>query len=138
MRVAGVKTLEQANQYLRDEFLPWWNQTLTVEPASADNAHRKLDKQHNLGAILSHVETRQCAFAYCQGKIESSGLRSCRVRILCSLCRVGVAPDTVAQSRGDGAGSVNDRQNRNPRVSARGFLFWRIRVVELLSCGFGR
>src|SRR5688572_19237652 len=59
MRVAGVKTLEQANQYLRDEFLPWWNQKLTVEPASADNAHRKLDKQHDLAAILSHVETRQ-------------------------------------------------------------------------------
>ena len=59
MRVAGVKTLEQANQYLRDEFLPWWTQTLTVEPASADNAHRKLDKQHDLAAILSHVETRQ-------------------------------------------------------------------------------
>ena len=59
MRVAEVKTLEQANQYLRDEFLPWWNQKLTVEPASADNAHRKLDKQHDLAAILSHVETRQ-------------------------------------------------------------------------------
>ena len=59
MRVAGVKTLEQANQHLREEFLPWWNQTLTVEPASADNAHRKLDKQHDLAAILSYVETRQ-------------------------------------------------------------------------------
>jgi hypothetical protein len=41
MRVAGVKTLEEANRYLRDEFLPWWNRTLTVEPASADDAHRK-------------------------------------------------------------------------------------------------
>lgn len=59
MRVAGVKTLEQANQYLANEFLPWWNTTLTVKPASADDAHRKLDKQHDLAAILSHVETRQ-------------------------------------------------------------------------------
>ena len=59
MRVAGIKTLEQANQYLRDEFLPWWNSTLTVEPASADDAHRKLDKQHDLAAILSNVEMRQ-------------------------------------------------------------------------------
>ncbi len=59
MRVAGVKTLEQANRYLHDEFLPWWNETLTVEPAGADDAHRKLDKQHDLAAILSHVETRQ-------------------------------------------------------------------------------
>jgi hypothetical protein len=59
MRVAGVTTLEQANQYLGDEFLPWWNLTLTVEPASADDAHRKLEKAHDLAAILSHVETRQ-------------------------------------------------------------------------------
>jgi len=59
MRVAGVKTIEEANQYLRDEFLPWWNRTLTVEPASADNAHRRLDKQHDLGAILSYADTRQ-------------------------------------------------------------------------------
>ena len=59
MRVAGVKTLAEANQYLHDEFLPWWNSTLTVEAASADDAHRKLDKQHDLAAILSRVETRQ-------------------------------------------------------------------------------
>lgn len=59
MRVAGVTTLEQANRYLQDEFLPWWNERLTVEPASADDAHRKLEKQQDLAAILSHVETRQ-------------------------------------------------------------------------------
>jgi hypothetical protein len=59
MRVAGVKSLEQANQYLASEFLPWWNATLTVTPASADNAHRPLEKHHELSAILSHVETRQ-------------------------------------------------------------------------------
>ena len=33
LRVARAKTLEQANAYLETEFLPWWNQTLTV-PAS--------------------------------------------------------------------------------------------------------
>ena len=31
MRVAGVKTFEQANEYLEKEFLPWWNRTLAVE-----------------------------------------------------------------------------------------------------------
>jgi hypothetical protein len=59
MRVAGVKTLEQANRYLREEFLPWWNQTLTVKAASADDAHRKLEKEHDLTAILSQVEDRR-------------------------------------------------------------------------------
>jgi transposase len=59
MRVAGVTTLEQANHYLETEFLPWVNATLAVQPASADDAHRPLEKQHNLAAILSQVESRR-------------------------------------------------------------------------------
>jgi transposase len=59
MRVAGVKTLQQANAYLEQEFLPWWNRTLVVQPGSADNAHRPLDKRYDVAAILSHVEARQ-------------------------------------------------------------------------------
>ena len=59
MRVAGVKTLEEANQYLEDTYLVWWERELTVEPANPDDAHRALDKGHNLAASLSHVETRQ-------------------------------------------------------------------------------
>lgn len=64
LRVAGAKTLEQANAYLESEFLPWWNQTLTVVPASSDDAHRPLGKEHHLAASLSHVETRQVANDY--------------------------------------------------------------------------
>src|SRR6202167_4208802 len=59
MRVAGVTTLEQANHYLETEFLPWVNATLSVQPASADDAHRPLEKQHDLAAILSQVERRR-------------------------------------------------------------------------------
>jgi hypothetical protein len=59
MRVAGVTTLEQANRYLETEFLPWVNATLAVAPASADDAHRPLEKQHDLAAILSQVERRR-------------------------------------------------------------------------------
>ncbi len=59
MRVAGITTMEQANHYLETEFLPWCNQTIAVAPASADDAHRPLEKQHDLTAVLSHVETRQ-------------------------------------------------------------------------------
>ena len=58
MRVAGVTTLEQANHYLETEFLPWVNATLAVAPANADDAHRTLEKHHDLAAILSHVESR--------------------------------------------------------------------------------
>jgi transposase len=59
MRVAGAATLEQANHYLETEFLPWVNATLAVLPASADDAHRPLEKQYDLAAILSQVESRR-------------------------------------------------------------------------------
>jgi len=59
LRVAGVKTLEEANRYLEQEFLPWWNQHLTVVPANPTDAHRRLGPEHNLAASLSRVETRQ-------------------------------------------------------------------------------
>jgi len=59
MRVAGVKTLEQANEYLEKEYLPWWNKTLTVAPANDEDAHRPLELAMNLTATLSRVENRQ-------------------------------------------------------------------------------
>ena len=59
MRVAGVTNLEQANQYLETEFLGWVNTTLAVMPANADDAHRPLEKHHDLAATLSHVEDRR-------------------------------------------------------------------------------
>jgi hypothetical protein len=64
MRVAGVCTIEQANEYLVQEFLLWCERELTVAPASPDNAHRPLEKGHDLAAILSHVETRRVANDY--------------------------------------------------------------------------
>jgi len=91
LRVAGATTLEQANAYLEYEFLPWWNQTLTVLPASADDAHRPLGKEHSLTASLSHVETRRVANDYTirfQGKLYQiqradvrAGLRGGTVRV---------------------------------------------------------
>jgi transposase len=59
MRVAGVKTIEEANRYLEEEYLVWWERELTVEPTNATDAHRPLDKSHSLAASLSHVEMRQ-------------------------------------------------------------------------------
>lgn len=64
MRVAGVCTLEQANTYLDNEYLPWWNKKLVVRPANAADAHRPLGKEHDLAAILSHVEQRQVTNDY--------------------------------------------------------------------------
>jgi hypothetical protein len=91
MRVAGVKTIEHANQYLEQDYLVWWERELTVEPAHPDDAHRRLDKSHNLAASLSHVETRQVRNDYTlrwDGKFYQiehqavvSGLRGANVRV---------------------------------------------------------
>lgn len=64
LRVARACTIEAANAYLEEKFLPWWNETLTVQPASAEDAHRPLGKEHNLAAVLSHVERRQVTNDY--------------------------------------------------------------------------
>jgi transposase len=64
LRVAGAKTLDQANAYLEGEFIVWWNNTITVVPASSDDAHRPLGKEHSLAASLSYVETRQVSNDY--------------------------------------------------------------------------
>lgn len=65
MRVAGVKTLEEANAYLDAEYLPEWETKFVVRPRCADDAHRPLEPSHNLDAILSHVEDRTIVGGYC-------------------------------------------------------------------------
>ena len=41
MRVAGVKTLEQANQYLADDYLVWRERELTVQAAHPDEPAKR-------------------------------------------------------------------------------------------------
>src|SRR5712691_3456540 len=91
MRVAGVTTIEQANQYLTNDYLVWWERELTVAAANPDDAHRRLEKGHNLAASLSHVETRQVRPDYTlrwDGKLYqierqavTTGLRGANLRI---------------------------------------------------------
>jgi hypothetical protein len=64
LRVAKARMLEQANDYLEVTFIPWWNCTLCVPPACADDAHRPLRKTHSLASSLSYVEIRQVANDY--------------------------------------------------------------------------
>jgi transposase len=91
MRVAGVTTIEQANEYLHNDYLVWWERELTVEPAHPDDAHRRLEKSHHLAASLSHVEMRQVRPDYTlrwDGKLYqieraavTTGLRGANVRV---------------------------------------------------------
>lgn len=91
LRVAGASTLEQANDYLHEEFLPDWEKRFTVKARKATDAHRQLGREHDLEAILSHVESRVVANDYTlrfQGQSYQvardsirAGLRGARVRV---------------------------------------------------------
>jgi hypothetical protein len=91
MRIAKVKTMEQANVYLEQHYLPWWNQTCTVAPRNEEDAHRPLEQHYDMAAILSHVESRKVKNDYTiqfDGKIYGIeradigvGLRNAVVRV---------------------------------------------------------
>lgn len=91
LRVAGVSTLDEANEYLTNDYLVWWERELTVEAAHLEDAHRPLEKGHNLAASLSHVERRQVRNDYTLrwgGKLYQierqavvAGLRGATVRV---------------------------------------------------------
>jgi transposase len=91
LRVAGVKTIEQANQYLLEHYLVWWERELTREPDHPDDAHRPLARSHHLAESLSHVEMREVRNDYTlrfdnqlyQIERESivAGLRGASVRV---------------------------------------------------------
>ena len=91
LRVAGVRSLEQANVYLEREFLPQWEKRFTVQPRNPTDAHRKLGPGHDLAAILSQVESRVVTNDYTlrfqgtsyqiQREAITAGLRGSRVRL---------------------------------------------------------
>ena len=126
LRVAGAKTLEQANAYLEGEFIVWWNNTIAVVPANSDDAHRPLGKEHSLAASLSYVETRQVSNNYtiqvdrqtwqiARGGIRA-GLRGADVRVEMRL------DGSMAVRFGESYLTVSQCQPRpkvpNPKVTA--------------------
>jgi Homeodomain-like domain len=64
LRRAGVGSLEQANRYLEQEFVPGWNRRFRRRPAEQADAHRPLRTDQKLVSILSHVERRSVANDY--------------------------------------------------------------------------
>src|SRR5438105_13471070 len=76
LRLAQAASLEEANTYLEQEYLPLWNRSFTVVAANPTDAHRRLSREQDLPAILSHVEERVVTPDYTiryQGKSISLG-----------------------------------------------------------------
>lgn len=91
LRLAHANSLEAAQTYLEQEYLPQWNQNFTRVAEGSTDAHRALGAEHRLAAILSHVEERFVTSDYTiryQGKIYQiargdvrPGLRGGQVRV---------------------------------------------------------
>jgi hypothetical protein len=64
LRLRGICTIEAANRYLRAEYIEDHNARCAVEPADHAGAHRRLQREHDLDAILSIQEDRQVSNDY--------------------------------------------------------------------------
>ena len=91
MRLAGVNTLEQANRFLEEVFVPFWEQRFAVLPRQRHDAHRPLGRVYRLEQILSVRDPRTVAQDYTvrwQGQRWAipraevrAGLRGARVEV---------------------------------------------------------
>lgn len=60
MRLAGISTIDRANEFVEKVFVPWFNSRYAVEPVSAADMHRKLTPKSadSLDGILSRQKER--------------------------------------------------------------------------------
>ena len=61
MRLARITTLEAANRYLEERWVPFWNERFTVAPADPLDAHRPLPPDIDLEALFAETGTRVVA-----------------------------------------------------------------------------
>jgi hypothetical protein len=58
MRVAGITSLEDANRFLEEVFIPFWDGRFTVEPAEQADAHLPLPEGVDLQRIFAETDER--------------------------------------------------------------------------------
>lgn len=60
MRLRKINTVKEANQYLKNEFIPWYNAKYAIEPRAKADLHNLLTKQekNKLDSIFTKQETR--------------------------------------------------------------------------------
>jgi hypothetical protein len=58
LRVAGVSSLEAANRFLEEVFVPFWNERFTVEPTNSIDAHQPVPTEMDLLALFAETDTR--------------------------------------------------------------------------------
>jgi hypothetical protein len=58
LRLAKVKTMQGANEFLEKEYWPEWNAKFARAARGEEDLHRPLAEGFELGSALSHVEHR--------------------------------------------------------------------------------
>lgn len=58
LRVAGISTLDAANRFLEELYLPFWNQRFAVDPAEPTDVHRPLPERADLQALFAETVQR--------------------------------------------------------------------------------
>lgn len=58
MRIAGISSLGEANRFLQEVFIPFWQTRFTVSASEATDAHRTLDRACDLTVLFAETETR--------------------------------------------------------------------------------
>jgi len=58
MRIAGISCLAEANLYLNEVFVPFWNNRFCVEPRDLGDAHRALSEDVDLLHVFAETDER--------------------------------------------------------------------------------
>ena len=61
MRVEGISTIDEANRFLEEVYIPFWNERFAVEAADPSDLHRPLPEEVNLKQLFSRTEKRSVA-----------------------------------------------------------------------------
>jgi transposase len=132
LRLAGISTLEQANQYLKEVFVPDLNKRFVVEPKEKGSAFFPVSSDTDLNRIFSLQHERQVrndntvSFKTLTLQIPKSSIRHhfvrCNVKIyehLNGAISIGFGPHTIARFHNDGTGFKTSDQNNTHGLCGR-------------------
>jgi hypothetical protein len=111
LRVAGVRSADQANRFLEETFLPHYHERFTHLPREAKDAHRSL-KGFDLDSVLSLRDTRLVTADYTLS-LDGCRFGVPRQKIVPGLRRAFV----VVETRLDGSRWLRHRHHRLPLIS---------------------
>lgn len=61
LRVLSISTFDDANRFLEDVYVPFWNERFAVEPADPRDVHRRLSRRSDLERLFADTLTRTIA-----------------------------------------------------------------------------